>query len=332
MNPHPRRTRDRLAPVLLALWSWAFLTHSAFSQGTHADEREKIAQTTATMKRLEAALFGTRDGAGYIGDMGRLPASLEELAAPGGSPGYSTNHAGSVGMGFNGPYLTRAGVASSAFVDAWNTPLALVTGSGDVRIRSAGPDRDPTTDADNVYYPLAPRTTHGTIEAIVTSVPEDGGSATPLDDGAVEVRVYYAADGAERSALATYTGSNGTFQLQNVHVGRHHVVVSARTPQDFAMASRADTATLRGKKASLRLQLVSKGPAEEPSEDQDEERQEEQSEVTLCHRPGGGEGQTLEVATPAVAAHLAHGDALGACTETPDEDEEDGASTKNKKK
>ena len=33
---------------------------------------------------------------------------------------------------------------------------------------------------------------------------------------------------------------------------------------------------------------------------------------TLCHR-----GQTLEVAEPAVQAHLGHGDTLGACVITP---------------
>lgn len=37
-----------------------------------------------------------------------------------------------------------------------------------------------------------------------------------------------------------------------------------------------------------------------------------QPKVTLCHK-----GQTLSVAQPAVAAHLAHGDSLGACGSTP---------------
>jgi hypothetical protein len=261
MELRPGRVSPRVAPVLVGLSSWALLTCLAFSQSTHADAREKLARTTASMQRLVTALFGSPNSVGYIGDMGGLPASLEELTATGGSPAYSTNHPGSVGMGFNGPYLSRAGSTSSALVDAWNSPLALVAGSGGVRIRSAGPDRNPTTDADNVYYPLAPRTTHGTIEVVVTSVPETGGSATPLDDGEVEVRVYYAVAGTETSALAAYTGANGTFRLQNVHVGRHHVAVSARTPGDFAVASRTDTVTLRGRKASARLQLVRTAPA-----------------------------------------------------------------------
>ena len=38
--------------------------------------------------------------------------------------------------------------------------------------------------------------------------------------------------------------------------------------------------------------------------------------VTLCHQPGGSTPHTIEVAGPAVAAHLAHGDTLGACVAT----------------
>ena len=34
--------------------------------------------------------------------------------------------------------------------------------------------------------------------------------------------------------------------------------------------------------------------------------------VVICHK-----GQTLEVAEPAVQAHLSHGDSLGACSITP---------------
>jgi hypothetical protein len=286
-----------VAPAGIALASWALLSYSALSQGTRGDEREKIAQTTATMKRLAAALFGSPGGVGYIGDMGGLPTSLESLAATSGSPSYATSHQGSVGMGFNGPYVTRAGSTSSPFVDSWNTPLALVAGSADVRIRSAGPDRNPATDADNLYYPLAARTTHGTVEAVVTSVPEEGGAATPLDGSAVQVRVYYAASGVETSALATYTGANGTFQLQNVHVGRHYVSVTALTPEDFEVASGADTLALRGKKVSGRFQLVAK------------------TSVALCHQPGNGAGHTLSVSPSAVDAHVDHGDALGACAE-----------------
>ena len=39
-----------------------------------------------------------------------------------------------------------------------------------------------------------------------------------------------------------------------------------------------------------------------------------QKKVRICHK-----GQTLEVAEPAVEAHLRHGDTLGPCEVTPDQ-------------
>jgi hypothetical protein len=47
-------------------------------------------------------------------------------------------------------------------------------------------------------------------------------------------------------------------------------------------------------------------PADEPDVDA-------QGKVTICHKPGTPAERTLEVAASAVAAHLAHGDYLGAC-------------------
>jgi hypothetical protein len=37
------------------------------------------------------------------------------------------------------------------------------------------------------------------------------------------------------------------------------------------------------------------------------------AKVTLCHKPGAEDQATIEVPEPAVRAHLAHGDSLGAC-------------------
>jgi cysteine-rich repeat protein len=47
---------------------------------------------------------------------------------------------------------------------------------------------------------------------------------------------------------------------------------------------------------------------------------EAEGRVTLCHLPPGNPAnpRTIEVGETAVAAHLAHGDALGACVEEPE--------------
>lgn len=38
-----------------------------------------------------------------------------------------------------------------------------------------------------------------------------------------------------------------------------------------------------------------------------------QEKVTVCHKPGAAEEATLEIAAPAEATHLAHGDYSGEC-------------------
>lgn len=39
-----------------------------------------------------------------------------------------------------------------------------------------------------------------------------------------------------------------------------------------------------------------------------------QQKVTVCHKPGTSAEKTLEIAAPALSAHLAHGDTEGECT------------------
>jgi len=41
-----------------------------------------------------------------------------------------------------------------------------------------------------------------------------------------------------------------------------------------------------------------------------------QEKVTVCHKPGTPAKMTLKIAAPAEAAHLAHGDTQGACSES----------------
>jgi hypothetical protein len=68
------------------------------------------------------------------------------------------------------------------------------------------------------------------------------------------------------------------------------------------------------------------GPDDEPEEESEDDGQ---PTVLVCHVPPGNPDNpvTIEVAAPAVSAHLAHGDTEGACAgETPPaEGEEEGS-------
>jgi hypothetical protein len=44
----------------------------------------------------------------------------------------------------------------------------------------------------------------------------------------------------------------------------------------------------------------------------------QQQKVTICHKPGTPDEQTIEVSQSAVNSHLRHGDQLGTCSACPD--------------
>ena len=269
---------------------------AAWPESPRQHDLAKRETTRALMRTLLDGIFGGASGVGYLGDMGVTPGALEDLAAASGSPGYSTSHQGGVGMGYAGPYVARPGAASASFVDAWSTPLALETTATSVRLRSAGPDRDPSTTQDNVYLPLEPRTTHGVIEVSARSVPEGGGEASVLDDGDVQVRVYYAVDGVETSVQASYDSDAEVFRSTALHLGRHYVSVTALTSEDFSVVGEDDVVWLRGRRARTSLRLVLEGEG-----------------TVVCHDPSGKNPRTKTVGDRALSAHLGHGDTLGPC-------------------
>jgi len=322
----------------------------------------KRARTRELMQLLLSGIFGGGNSVGYLGDMGAAPASLADLAAASGSPAYSSGNAGGVGMGYGGPYVSRPGASAASFVDAWGSPLAIEATAGALRLRSAGPDRDPATQADNVYLPLEPRTTHGGIEVEVTAMTFDGAVAGLLDATEVAVSVYFAAAGSEATAAATYAAGTQTFTRSGVHLGRHYVRASALTPTDFSVASADQVVWLKGRtvRAQLRLVLAEGGgtlvchdPAGPSPETQTVtssalsahlahgdvagacagtgEPEPEASDLLVCHSPGNNP-QTKTVSADALAAHLGHGDTPGACPSEPEEDPESEDDSKKKKK
>jgi hypothetical protein len=309
-----------LAATLLALHALA----DAPREDPGARQRQ---QTRELLQRLARGLFGARSS-GYIADMGRLPESLADLAAPSGTPLYSTGHGGGVGMGYDGPYVRRAGETGTAFVDAWGTPIDLLASGGAVQLRSAGPDRDPSTIADNLLHPPQPRPYLGTVAVEIIAVPPSDGPGTPLDGTYATVDIAYASDGAEATAAATYRPASGRFELTGVHVGRHYVVARATVPPANIEAVGTALVDLRGARAHATIQLrpvqttvvchVASGTtlslessgASAHLAHGDTLGICASGEVTLCHLQSL---HTLSVAGPAARAHLAHGDTLGAC-------------------
>jgi prepilin-type N-terminal cleavage/methylation domain-containing protein len=163
-----------------------------------------------TLKRQQLiyrAIFGdpAAPGSGFLNDIGRIPNSnLSELALIGGLPPYASQSLG-VGMGWRGPYLLEGIDASGLPIDGWGTPMDWAGG----QIRSAGPDHDINTGADNILYPSIPvsnNNLNGNIN--LTVLARDTSSGQPLFVPAGgQARIYYPQNGQEQSYLiASPTG------------------------------------------------------------------------------------------------------------------------------
>ena len=252
----------------------------------------QIASTRDTLRRLYEGILG-RSGDGYVQHMGEPPRSLADLAAASAGPALTTATSGAVAMGHAGPYVARAGDADSVFVDAWGSPIALSTAGGALQLVSAGPDRDPATADDNLYYPLVPRPYRGSIAVRVISLRTSDGAGTPLDDAGAAVTIHYSHHGRESSEAARYDAGSGRFELDRVHVGRHYVSAAARVPPATTAAEGSAVVTLVGPRAEVTIQLVASATS------------------TLCHT---ATSETLSVSADELAAHIDHGDAVGPCT------------------
>jgi len=134
---------------------------------------------------------------GYIGDMGRLPSTLDELTRAGDQPDYRVDAGTALGHGWRGPYLARG--PSDFLVDPWGNAVAL-----------------DLTEHSSTY-------TGGTVVATLTSAGPDGTSATP-DDILVEVH-----ESEVRARIVGYVRNKGS--------AASGVDVTLRYPDDGSSAS-----------------------------------------------------------------------------------------------
>lgn len=113
--------------------------------------------TRKQMEEIHRAILGDPKGptAGYLGDMGGLPANLTLLNTQGAQPGSTTvappTGLGIVRYGWPGQYV-KVGFSPTAYlVDGWGTNLAY-NNPGAGQIRSAGRDRV-FGNSDDIVYP-----------------------------------------------------------------------------------------------------------------------------------------------------------------------------------
>jgi general secretion pathway protein G len=194
------------------------------------DEMENLKKAMIGDPDLKTS--GVRSSFGYLGDMGNLPSTLDDLMTQGAQPAYAFNSSKGVGAGWRGPYITLGpgSDAASHRVDAFGNDYTYsgtnyVNGQGqtvDAKVVSLGADGvagGTGNDEDVTLETLVAETT-----ATVTGYGFDA-SGNPLDT--TSVTINYPANGTLTSSTTT-TDSAGFYQFTSIPFGIRSVSFNPR--------------------------------------------------------------------------------------------------------
>jgi prepilin-type N-terminal cleavage/methylation domain-containing protein len=215
-----------LIEVIIVIAILAIVAGAMAPLATRAIDNSRQDLTIQRQKMIYQAIMGdsSMPGTGFLSDVGRLPnnppGSLVELSFKGSLPAYSSQ-TGGVGMGWRGSYILDGVDSAGNPIDGWGTPMVFQNG----QIRSAGPDRNMNTAADNILYPsnsISANNLNGSV--VLNVVVVDASYNPPQYVPAVgTATVYYANDGAERSF--SFAGS-GSYVCPNLPQGVHAIKVT----------------------------------------------------------------------------------------------------------
>jgi len=122
--------------------------------------REQL--TRKKMQAIKEAIVGKPDiqpgryrhSFGFVGDLGILPANLDDLFLQGSYPTYTNAPVNNIRFGWQGPYLDSRQTNSGfylALIDAWGTPFDYTIDiNNNATLSSAGPDQDFPSNGDNI--------------------------------------------------------------------------------------------------------------------------------------------------------------------------------------
>lgn len=237
-----------LIEIVIVLGILAVLAALLVPAAFQSIQSSKETATRTQVERVFKAIVGdpSKGNFGYLGDMGRLPATLDELVTQGSQIAFHTshtahggsgNHVGGVGAGWRGPYLTGTDSTADLFKDAWGLALSYTnTGNNAGQVVSGGADGQISTASDNITYPVqVPIQTTGTIivTVIVNEVPQ------PIN---VTVKVYSISGGNQGAAVVQTTPNpsldgkpfrfdvpHGTSAIESIHTSGSTTVTRITT-------------------------------------------------------------------------------------------------------
>lgn len=194
--------------ILAAVATPMVLQRILESRRTATEEEARVLYEAMVGRDAEPGSFG------FVGDIGRLPASFEQLTQPLGLPAYTTQTVRGVGMGWNGPYVNTGGSPTDFLTDAFGRPY---TGASTGQVRSAGQDGI-FGNVDDIVYPGAAPGITGRVHVNVKTLLD---KRTVNDPPGYVVDLYYSNGGVE----AVVRDSTPPFRFDNVPMGVHAVQV-----------------------------------------------------------------------------------------------------------
>jgi len=230
-----------LIEILMSIVIIGILATVAMRSLEGSVERSRIQQTQNELDQLVTAIAGNpdlfanglRSDFGYVGDIGAVPSSLDDLVT---NPGLGT---------WNGPYVTGqfAQDAQGFKKDAWGNIYSFATG---ITIASTGGGATPMTkSAASVAADLTSNTVTGTVTDAAGNPPGDSAIA-------ISITITYP-DGAGSITTSTVSpGSGGLFSFTGIPIGNQQVLAVYRATDDTAAAF-ASVLPKDGATISLRL-------------------------------------------------------------------------------
>ena len=239
-----------LIEVVVVIAVVSILAAMAVPYAVQIIDQSRREATKKEMEGIQRAIMGDPGGptAGYLGDMGALPATLGRLNTQGAQAGPTTGTLG-VKYGWTGPYVNAGFDAAGYLSDGWGTNYAW-NSPGAGQIRSAGPDRAINTPDDLVYPPFTVvptgrllvnlnvwRTDNTTSQYLLNPQP---GSFPGMQ---VNVRMYYSANGV-RSPVPLSAGippgpGGPPYPFGPTHAGFHEVTATCTLPPNPQVAGQA---------------------------------------------------------------------------------------------
>jgi type II secretory pathway pseudopilin PulG len=223
-----------LVEVIVILTVMALLAAIAVALALRIFQNTAQNATATEMQSLQNAMIGNlsllqsnvRSDFGFLGDLGCLPATLNDLLTRGALPAWSFNSAAEIGSGWNGPYITQptTGQATAGVtIDGWgNSYTYSVSGACPLigTLTSNGPDGVFST-SDDIIFPIAAAQTTSTVSGYIK---DPNGNPVPGSS----VTINYPQNGTLITSTTT-TDATGRYQFSaSIPFGRRSINVSPK--------------------------------------------------------------------------------------------------------